>query len=286
VNDSERKQTIRRVVIFSALVTVVAWIAPLLGGSPSSPGLGFILWATAPLLVSLLMRAVTRDWSDVGAKPAIRKNLMWYIISLLAYPITMVLAALTGILTSVSSVSEFSLGQFLQIMMTSLPFFFIFAIFEEVGWRGYLAPKLASLGMNNYVAAALVAGVWATWHLPYIRDLTWDYTSENLVIFIPRFYLATFAFSIVFGEIRRITATFWPAVLMHAMGNAFGHPLAADSVTVAAGQEYLGSVGNGLFVIAFMILLGVAINRWQLKRSTPSNTPAVRMDTSQQTTRP
>jgi membrane protease YdiL (CAAX protease family) len=114
----------------------------------------------------------------------VRKNARWYIVSLLAYPVSVGLAALTGALTSVSSVSEFSLGQFLQIMLTSLPFFFIFAIFEEVGWRGYLAPKLASLGINNYVAAALVAGMWASWHLLYIRDLTWDYTSENLIIFI------------------------------------------------------------------------------------------------------
>lgn len=266
MNASERQKTIWYVVIFSVLVTVVAWIAPLLGGSPGSPGLGFILWATAPLLVSLLMRAITRDWSDLGGKPAIRKNLRWYIISLLAYPVTMVLAAISGALTSVSAFTDFSLGQYLQIMLSALPFFFIFAIFEEVGWRGYLAPKLTSLGINRYVAAGIVAVVWASWHLPYIRDLTWDYTSESLVTFIPRFYLATFAFSIVFGEIRSITATFWPAVLMHAVGNAFGHPLAAEFVTVAEGKEYLGSVGNGLFVIAFMILLGIAIHQWRISK--------------------
>jgi membrane protease YdiL (CAAX protease family) len=267
MNASERQKTIRLIVIFSIAVTVVAWIAPLLGGSPGSPGLGFILWATAPLLVSLLIRAVTRDWSDLGGKPAIRQNLRWYIISLLAYPVTMVLAAVSGALTSVSIFTEFSLGQYLQIMLSALPFFFIFAIFEEVAWRGYLAPKLDSLGINRYVAAGIVAIVWASWHLPYIRDLTWDYTSESMVIFIPRFYLATFAFSLVFGEIRSITGTFWPAVLMHAVGNAFGHPLAAEYVAVVEGKEYLGSVGNGLFVIAFMILLGIAINHWRMSKA-------------------
>ena len=79
-----------------------------------------------------------------------------------------------------------------------------------------------------------------------------------------------FAFAIVYGEIRSITATFWPAVLMHSVGNSFGHPLVADYVTVAAGKEYLGSVSTGLFVIVFMVLLGVAINRWWLKKSTLS----------------
>lgn len=55
---------------------------------------------------------------------------------------------------------------------------------------------------------------------------------------------------------------------MHCVGNSFGHPLTAEYVTFVAGKAYLGSVSNGLFVIAFMVILGVAINRWRLKKST------------------
>lgn len=270
MNASERRKAIWLIAIFSVLVNGVAWIGLLLGGSPTSPGPGFILWGTAPLLVSVLMRTVTRDWSDLGIKPAIGKNVRWYIVSLLALPVLMVLALLVGILLSVSSVSEFSIGRFLQTALTAVPIFFVFAVFEEVGWRGYLAPKLASLGVNSYAAAALVAVVWASWHLPYFRELTWVYSSEDLITFIPRFYLVCFVFSILYGEIRSITATFWPAVLMHCVGNSFGHPLSAEYVTLAAGREYLGNIGNGLFVIAFVGLLGVVINRWRLKQSAQS----------------
>lgn len=46
----------------------MAWVEPLLGGSPAAPGTGVVLWGTAPLLVSLLMRIVTKDWSDLGLK--------------------------------------------------------------------------------------------------------------------------------------------------------------------------------------------------------------------------
>ena len=285
MNSSDWKKTIWRIVIFSALVTVAAWIAPLLGGSPTSPGPGFIIWGTAPLLVSLLMRTVTRDWSDFWGKPAIGKNIQWYVVSLLAYPLVMVLALLMGILTSVSSVFGFSLGQYLQTALTAVPIFLIFAVFEEIGWRGYLAPKLVSLGINPYLSAALLAVVWTAWHVPYLRELTWVYDAEDLIAFIPRYYLVLFAFSIVYGEIRSITATFWPAVLMHAISNSFGHPLGAEYVTVAAGKEYLGSVSTGLFVIAFAILLGVAINRWRLKQSTLSKSSADGTDTSQQKAR-
>ena len=76
-------------------------------------------------------------------------------------------------------------------------------------------------------------------------------------------YLYCFAFSILYGEIRSITATFWPAVLMHGIANSFGHPLVADYVTFAVGKEYLGSISTGLIFIVFVAFFGVAINRWQ-----------------------
>lgn len=267
MNDFARKKTIWLIVIFSIAVNGVAWISRLLGGSPASPGLGFILWGIAPLLVSMLMRAMTRDWSNLGIKPAVGKNIQWYVVSFLALPVLMGLTLLVGNFFSVSSVSNFLLGRYLQTALTALPIFFVFAIFEEAGWRGYLAPKLDSLGCNRYVAAALVAIVWASWHLPYFRELTWVYSSEDLITYLPRFYLVCFALSILYGEIRNLTGTFWPAVLMHAAGNSFGHPLSADYVTLALGKEYLGNVGNGFFFIIFVGLLGVAINWWRLRNS-------------------
>jgi membrane protease YdiL (CAAX protease family) len=274
MNDSERKKTIRYIVIFSVLVNLVAWIGSLLGGDPTSPGLGFLIWATAPILVSLLMRAVTRDWSDLGARPAIRKHIRWYLVSLLAYPIAIVLALLIGSLISASSISQFSMESFIQAALPAMVIFFFLALFEEVGWRGYLAPKMYSLGINAYVAHALVAVVWASWHLPFIRELS-TYTTEGLATYVPRLFLGAFAFSIVYGEIRMITATFWPAVLMHWVGNSIANPLVAEYVSFSAGKEYLGSIGvDGLFTILFFGLLGVAINRWRSRATTAKISPA------------
>ena len=267
MTDFERKKTIWSIIAFIVLVSIIAWVSPLLGGSPSSPGLGFILWGIAPLLVSIMIRFVARDWSDLGVKPAFKKNGLWYLISLLAFPTILLLTILIGALISVSHLSNFSIGKYLQTALTALPMFFFLAIFEEVGWRGYLCPKLNSLGINGYLAAALVAVVWASWHLPYIRELSWVYSSEELITFIPRFYLICFALSIVYGEIRNITGTFWLAVLMHAVGNSFGHPLSADYVTLSFGKEYLGSISNGIIVIALFVVLGIIINRWRLRKT-------------------
>ena len=268
---SERKKTIQYIIIFSFLVIALAFISPMLGGSPSSPGPGFIIWGTAPMLVAGLLRIMTRDWSDAGLRPAFRKNAIWYIFSILAYPFMMLLTLLIGSMISISSTSEFSMMPYLKIALTALPIFFIFAFFEEFGWRGYLVSKLASIGINDYLMHAIVAIVWATWHLPFIRELTWLYTSEDLLTFIPRLYLGAFTFSILYDEIRIITGTFWPAVLMHGISNSFGHPLAAEYVTIVSGKEYFGSIGfDGLFMIAFFGILGIALNRWRMRKTTLS----------------
>jgi membrane protease YdiL (CAAX protease family) len=253
MNGSHRRKTILYVVIFSVLVNVVAWIGPMLGGDPTSPGLGFLIW---------------------GIAPGIRENTRWYLISLLAYPIAIALTLLIGALISASSVSEFSIGPFIQATLPAMVIFLFFALFEEVGWRGYLAPKMYSLGMNVYIAHALVAIVWASWHLPYIRELS-TYATEDLATYVPRLFLGAFAFSIVYGEIRMITATFWPAVLMHWVGNSIANPLVAGFVSFSVGKEYLGSVGvDGLFMIAFFGLLGVAINRGRLRGTGEPKSPA------------
>jgi membrane protease YdiL (CAAX protease family) len=271
MSGSERAKTIWLVVIFSVLVTALAFAAPLLGGGPSSPGLGFVVWGTAPLLVALLLRAVTRDWSDAGMRPRLRDNARWYVLCLLAYPVVMGLALLIGSLLSVASVSGFSIAGYLPITLAALAPFLLFAFFEEFGWRGYLTPKLASLGINSYVGHALVGVVWATWHLPYIRELTWVYTSEDRTTFIPRYYVVIVAFAILYGEARLVTGTIWPVVVLHGLGNTLGHPFTAEYLDVTPGREYLGSVGTGLVTIVLVVLLGVAINRWRTHGPMPTD---------------
>jgi hypothetical protein len=84
-------------------------MGPLLGGNPAEPGPGFVLWGTAPMVVAVLIRCVTRDWTDLGIKPAFKKNVRGYVISFLACPIRMALTLIFGVLISATSISGFSL---------------------------------------------------------------------------------------------------------------------------------------------------------------------------------
>ncbi|WP_407946417.1 CPBP family glutamic-type intramembrane protease [Paenibacillus alkaliterrae] len=44
---------------------------------------------------------------------------------------------------------------------------FIKNIFEEFAWRGYLAPKLYSIGYNRLFIHICVGLIWGAWHVPY-----------------------------------------------------------------------------------------------------------------------
>lgn len=134
----------------------------------------------------------------------------------------------------------------------------ILAFAEEIGWRGYLQPRLAFLGER---AAMLTVGVvWICWHLPYIL-LTPNYHADgNRVLVLTLFSGSVIAFSFLIGYLRTMSASVWPAVLAHFAHNAtfaaLTIPIATDRPVVV--DEYL-SGDSGLFVFLGTAACAVAI---------------------------
>ncbi|GAA3336231.1 hypothetical protein GCM10020358_07570 [Amorphoplanes nipponensis] len=134
----------------------------------------------------------------------------------------------------------------------------ILAFAEEIGWRGYLQPRLAFLGER---AAMLTVGVvWIGWHLPYILLTPYYHSEGNRVLVLTLFGGSVLAFSFLFGYLRTVSASVWPAVLAHFAHNA---TFAALTIPVATGRpvlvnEYL-SGDTGLFVLAGTAACAVTI---------------------------
>jgi membrane protease YdiL (CAAX protease family) len=274
---TNKKQAIRNIIIFAILVNGLAWLGPVLGGDPTTPGLGFLVWGTAPIVSALVMKFLLRDGVSMGFKPAFKGNGRWYALSVLAYPVTISVVLALGLLLGASTISNFTVPAFGTAMIPLAVTFFIFAFFEEVGWRGYLAPKV--YGLNDRLLGHVLVGViWASWHFPYMREL-WAHTSEGLVTLLPRFILGTIVFAVVYGEIRIRTGSVWPAVLMHWIGNTYANTLLTGFagegfVSLVLGKEWLGSFGvEGVLVIAIFGLLGSVL---YLKRRGQSETQPAR----------
>ena len=96
----------------------------------------------------------------------------------------------------------------------------VFALGEEIGWRGFLVPELAK--MTSFTNTALISGAaWAVYHYPLI--LFADYNSGAA----PKWYaLLVFTWmavagSFVFAWLRLRSGSLWPAVILHASHNLF-----------------------------------------------------------------
>ena len=257
----DKKQTIRNIVIFTLLMTGLAWLGPVLGGDPTEPGLGFLLWGTAPIVSALVMKLLLRDDVPMGFKLRLKGNGRLYALSALSYPVTIAIIVVVGLLLGASSIHNLTLPAFVTAMVPLAVTFFIFAIFEEIGWRGYLAPKVYGLN-DRLFGHALVGLIWASWHFPYMTQL-WAHTSEGLVTLLPRFLLGTFVFAIVYGEIRLRVGSVWPAILMHWVGNTIANTLltgfaGVGFIALVPGKEALGSFGvEGVFMIILFGFLGI-----------------------------
>ena len=140
---------------------------------------------------------------------------------------------------------------------------FIKNIFEEFAWRGYLAPKLYSIGFNRLFFHICVGLIWGAWHIPYTFVIM--HTTESWITFIPRMLIGVSVLSIVFGEIWIMTRNVWPALVMHTVGNSVLDTLFLKNyLAVPEAYEYLVMPTSGVIPIVITLLVGF----WLYRRNT------------------
>ncbi|MBN2393452.1 MAG: CPBP family intramembrane metalloprotease [Anaerolineae bacterium] len=265
---------IRNVVVFTVLVIALGWLGWLVGasgGSAESRDLGSLIFVISPLVVCVALRLFGGDgWQDLGFKPKFKGNSLDYALSVLIYPVAVGLVLLVGAMSG-GITFDFSGDKavvFVPVLLSALVFNFVRNIFEEFGWRGYLTPKLAKLALPNVTAHLITGAIWGIWHLPYYLGLLNAseirlYTSQNLIVFILFTILGLVAASIAFGEIRLLTGSVWPAVLMHAVSNAIILTLLTGGYArVQSTTELLFTPGmHGILSMIVIVIIGWGMYR-------------------------
>lgn len=95
------------------------------------------------------------------------------------------------------------------------PVMLLFGGFEEVGWRGYLQPKLER--KFGFVIAILINwAIWIVWHIPlcFIKG-TYQYSGNYLWFAVS---LLGSAFSL--AALNKVKGSIMPCIIFHAFGNA------------------------------------------------------------------
>jgi membrane protease YdiL (CAAX protease family) len=126
------------------------------------------------------------------------------------------------------------------------------ALGEELGWRGFLFPRLVSrFGFN---LACLFSGfIWAAWHYP---GLIWGHynAGTNPLFALIFFTTSVVAMAFVSGWLRQHSQSIWPSVLLHASHNLFVEGI-FDPLTGSTG---LARYVTTEFGIGLSITIGIA----------------------------
>jgi membrane protease YdiL (CAAX protease family) len=94
----------------------------------------------------------------------------------------------------------------------------LFALGEEIGWRGFLLPRLLKAGMRQWPALVLSGAVWGLWHAPLIaRGHNYPDHPYFGVLLMTGFCILL---GIIFGWLRLASGSVWPPALAHASLNA------------------------------------------------------------------
>jgi membrane protease YdiL (CAAX protease family) len=264
----------RNLTIFSGAALAIGWIGhgvDVMMGTASGDSLGILLWLVLPTTTGLLLRAFAGDgWSDAGFRFNIRGNAVWYGFALAIYPVlTMLALAIGGVLGQISwpGLTVRTGGQIAQAFGAGALPQLLKNVFEESAWRGYLAPKVHALGMTGYSGHVIVGVIWGLWHVPYYlffldRSILRDFTTLPLAAFIAQAIIVMVAWAVVYGELWLLTRSIWPAVLMHAVEDAFLNQLfTGKHITITPGSDWLVSPVHGLISVALFLAVGVALHR-------------------------
>jgi membrane protease YdiL (CAAX protease family) len=211
-----------------------------------------------------MLLVVTRDgytkegWKSLGLH-RLGLNVWW-----IAFGVTLLITVAATAVVWATPLASFAMPE--DGLIDTILSFFIefgmlvvwFSLAEEIGMRGYLQPRLMSLGRNR--AMLLVGLVWATWHMPLIFLTPLYHATGNKLIVLPLFYGTVVAASFIFGYLRIYTGSVWPASIAHAVHNAAWTLLVAFTLTsspVVVNQYLVGDNGILIFVGAVIVAIWV-----------------------------
>lgn len=264
----------RSLIIFIFVTLGSGWfgvfVDNILIDQPEGNSLGMGLWLILPLITSIILRIVNHDWKDAGIKLFLRKNWKWYLVAVLIYPFSMLLSVLIAIIFGMVEIKQMSFITYFSIILVTIPGNIIKNIFEEFSWRGYLAPKLIALKLNDWMIYLITGFVWSFWHAAYylvfLPDTYFEETTRfNMLI---SGWIVMTCWSVMFVEIRRLTNSVWPCIIMHTIEEAVPTALVTIGgyIVFSQSQRTWFDPISGILVNVIFVIIGLLLRAHRMKR--------------------
>jgi uncharacterized protein len=165
-------------------------------------------------------------------------------------------------------IAPYGLGRWpaLETLGVALPLLFTISVIfeagwalgEELGWRGFLFPRLQQ--RFGFHGACLISGsIWAVWHIP---EIVWtDFNpGTNTVFALFWFTVMVVALGYIMGYIRVRSGSLWPCVLLHAAHNNFIQGL-FDPLTAPVGwAKYITTEFGAGLAVAMVVAATIIVS--------------------------
>ncbi len=254
-------------ILFALILNAAGWASWFLGEA------GMMLWLVSPLLVSVVFRLVQKNRKGTGIRLMFRGNLFSYLFGVLYFPAAVAVVIAVGAVTGLIFLRDFRGDIFLQAAAAGFLFTFVKNIFEEFAWRGFLTPTFIEAGLHPLANHLLTGLIWGSWHLPYYLGLLDSsvisvYSSLQLPVFVIITLVSMLPAAILFGELRLLSGSTWPAVLLHTFSNIIIMNLLTGGQLVFNGPgELLLSPGwHGIVMMILILASGLALYRHRTKK--------------------
>ncbi len=285
--EQEKLAAKKRLILFIALTFVIAWIVFLLiplNKLAYGSSLAVVIVMAAmfvPALSSVLTRLITKEgFGEMYLRPHFKGHMKDYLLLYFGPAVLLFLSGavyflifpasfdpeLTALKELLAASGKQGTGASTLLTVQVLIFVVLGPIVniiptmgEELGWRGYLLPKLRMF-LSDRTALIVTGAIWGVWHLPVIvmghnyGTGYWGYPWLGI--------LAMTVFCIVLGIIEGYMSiklqSAIPAAMIHSTVNAgAGLPiyLLKGSHNALLGPAITGLIGGLPFIVLAVILL-------------------------------
>ena len=282
----EKLETKKRLILFIVLTIVITWIIFLLipiCGLTYGSGYSVIILASAmcvPALCNLLTRLITKEgFKNMYLRPQFKGHVKDYLLVYFGPAILLLLSGtvyfmifpnsfdpeLTTLKGLVASGGNQGLNASNLLMIQVLIFIVIGPIVniiptlgEELGWRGYLLPKMRVF-LSDRASLMITGLIWGIWHLPIIvmghnygTDY-WGYPFLGILAMI----IFCISLGVIEGYVSIKLQSAIPAAMIHSTvnaGAALPIYLLKGSYNTLLGPAVTGLIGGLPLIIIAVIL--------------------------------